>query len=111
MEYIESSFTPINLVSPDVPLPEVEDIWNIDTNGNNIAVKFTEALTGDPIDNEDAFVVTFQEYTMVPEGTLFEQIRTPTGVRKFISVEESVDLSDGTYSGVVCDEHGLRLGK
>ena len=111
MEYAELAFTPINLVDPGIPIPEVEDIWNIDTNGNNIAVKFTEALTGDPVDNDEAFVVTFQEYTMVPEGTLIEQTRTPTGVKKFISVDESVDLSDGTYSGVVFDNERLRLGK
>lgn len=111
MEYTELTFTPVNLVPPDVPVPEAEDIWNVDRRGNEIAIRFTEPLTGDPIGNDSAFVITFQEYDMVPEGTLFEQTRTPTGVRKFISVDESVDLSDGTYSGVVCDENGLRLGK
>lgn len=111
MEYIESAFTPTNLVKSDIPLPEVEDIWNLDTNGNEVAIRFTEALTVDPAGNEGAFTVTFNEYDKVPEGNLQEKLGVPTGTRAYVSIDETVDLSDGTYSDTVFDGEGLRLRK
>ena len=109
MEYTELAFTPINLASPETPVPEVVDIWNLDPDGTNIAVKFTEAIIGDLNGNETKFTITTQEYDMVPDGTLHESTRTGTGIKLYSSKEELIDLDSGTKDGIKFDGEVLSL--
>ena len=81
MEHTELAFTPVNLVPPNIPVPEVEEIWALDTNGTQLAMRFSHPLIGDLAGNEVAFTVTTQEYDMVPGGTLQEKARAGTGVQ------------------------------
>lgn len=109
MKYTELAFTPINLVAPEIPVPEVVDIWNLDSEGNNLAIQFTEAIIGDINGNETKFTITMQEYDMVPEGTLREATRTGTGIKIYSSEEELIDLNSGTKSGIEFDGSVLSL--
>lgn len=97
MEYTELAFTPVHLVPPDIPVPEATDIWNLDSRGNNIAIKFTEAIIENPAGNEDNFDVIFDEYDRVPEGTLSSKTRHGTGVKMYASYEEPIDMSSGEF--------------
>lgn len=70
------SFTPEHLVPSTTPAPEVDEIWNLDADGEQIAIRFTQPLIGDVIGNEDAFTISFDEYNYVPGGTTATVTRT-----------------------------------
>lgn len=102
MEYTELAFTPINLVAPEIPVPEAVAIWNLNSDGTELAIQFTEAIIGDLTGNGDKFTITMQEYDMVPGGTLHESTRTGTGIR--ISEDNDhiiiLELGTGNTTGI-----------
>ena len=100
MEATSISFTPQNLNPPVTPQPEVLSIRNLNSEGTEIAIEFTEALTGNPSGNESKFTITTQEYNMVPGGTLFSKTKTVTSIKGYSSAEEIIDLSSGSASGI-----------
>lgn len=79
-DQMQFAFTPENLNPPEIGAPEPVEIWNLDDEGTEIAIRFSEAITGDVSGNEDKFVVTTQEYDMVPGGVLSERAKTVLGV-------------------------------
>lgn len=109
MEATSLSFTPENLNPPVTPQPEVISIWNLNSEGTDIAIEFTEALTGNPSGNENKFTVTTQEYNMVPGGTLSSKIKAVTGIKGYSSAEEVIDLSSGSSSGISVSKDKLSL--
>ena len=109
VEATSFSFTPQNLNPPVTPQPEVISIWNLNSDGTEIAIEFTEALTGNPSGNEDKFTVTTQEYDMVPGGTLSSKVKAVTGVKGYSSAEEVIDLSSGSSSGISVSNGKLSL--
>jgi len=109
MEYTEWSFLPVNLAPPDIAVPEASEIWNMDTNGTRLAIRFTEAIVSNPSGNEDAFYVTFDEYDMVPEGTLHSKTRAGTGIKMYASHEETIDMSSGELSNVTASGNSMEL--
>ena len=109
VEATSFNFTPQNLNPPAIPQPEVVSIWNLNSGGTEVAIEFTEALTGNPSDNEDKFTVTTQEYNMVPGGTLSSRTKTVTGIKGYSSAEEIIDLSSGSASGISVNKGKLSL--
>lgn len=105
------AFVPENLNPPLIDPPEPVNVCNLDTHGTEVAIRFSDSLVGDASGNEDKFVVTTQEYDMVPEGTLSNVNKPVIRAYKYTSVESSLDLSDGTYERVVYDDGSLRLRK
>lgn len=109
MESTSVSFTPQNLNPPSIPQPEVLSIRNLNSAGTEIAIEFTEALTGNFNGNEDKFTITTQEYDMVPGGTLSSKTKTVTGIKGYSSAEEVIDLSSGSASGISANKDKLSL--
>ena len=109
MEAFSFTFAPENLVAPNIPAPEPIEAWNLDAEGTEIVVRFSEAITGDVSGNEDKFTVVTQEYDMVPGGTLAESTKVVTGVEIYATIEETVDLSSGTTNGIVVEGNKLSL--
>lgn len=60
------------------------------------------------IGNHDKFTISFNEYDMVPEGSLSRGTRSATGIEHYCSVDTDLDLERGVYDGIVFDE-GLCL--
>jgi hypothetical protein len=109
VEATSFSFTPQNLNPPAIPQPEVVSIWNLNSEGTEIAIEFTEALTGNPSGNESKFTVTTQEYNMVPGGTLSSRVKAVTGIKGYSSAEEIIDLSSGSATGISASKGRLSL--
>lgn len=110
MEAFSFTFAPENLVAPNIPAPEPIEAWNLDAKGTEIAIRFSEAITGDISANEDKFAITTQEYDMVPGGVLAEKPKVVTGIKGYASFDETVDLSACTMDGVAFDTNKLTLG-
>lgn len=82
MDGFDFTFTPENLVAPDIPIPEPVEAWNMDSEGTQIAVKFSESLVGDVsgitptplgykqrvIDCSDVVVTTLNQYSASYSG-------------------------------------------
>ena len=68
-------FTPTNLIPNDNVLPEVAEIWIINDNGTQVAIRFTEPLIAAPIETAEKFVVTISEPEYVPGGSLSRSIK------------------------------------
>lgn len=96
----EISFTPTNLKPPLVDPPEIVSAINQNADGTAMILRFSEAITGDLSGNESKFSVTDQEYDYVPGGALSAKAKTVTGVKEFTTVDENIDLSQGTFSGI-----------
>lgn len=93
-------FVPQNLIPSDVPLPEVESIWNINSIGTEVAVKFTEPLIVVPNESASKFIVTVPELDYVPEGPLNNNVKPVKSVRGYSGVEQLVELDRGTHNGL-----------
>lgn len=109
VESTKVSFTPQNLNPPATPQPEVESIWNLNSEGTEIAIKFTEAITGNPGGNEEQFTVITQEYDKVPEGTLYSKTKVVAGIKGYSGTEEIIDMSTGSGSGISSSDNKLSL--
>jgi len=109
VESTQLAFLPENLVPPKVDPPEPVEIWNLDEAGTQIAIRFTEALIGDPSANQEEFIITTQEYDMVPGGTLSNKTKAVTRIKGLASAEELVDLTSGVSSGISTDKNQLSL--
>lgn len=109
MQFTSISFKPQNLKPPAVPQPEVESIWNMNSQGTEIAIKFTEAITENPAGNEERFTVVTQEYDMVPGGTLHNHTKTVVGAKWYAGTEQVIDLSTGSGSGISSSNGELSL--
>lgn len=77
--------------------------------GRHIAIRFSEALTGDVSGNEACFTVTVPAYNMVPGGTIVDENRTVVSVERYASLTEQVDLSSGSFSSLEFSDGALRL--
>lgn len=102
-------FTPENLDAPDIPAPEVVSVRNLNSDGTEIAIEFTEALAGNLGGNEDRFIVTTKEYNMVPGGSLSNKTKNVIGVKVYSSAEELIDVSSGVASGISVSKGKLSL--
>lgn len=109
VESTKIQFTPNNLNPPEVPQPEVVSIRNIDSQGTEIAIEFTEAITGNPGGNESKFTIVTQEYNWVPGGSLSNTNKTVVDIKGYASAEEFVDLSSGSTSGISAANGRLSL--
>lgn len=109
VEATSVAFTPENLNPPDIPQPEVESIWNVDSQGTEMAIQFTEAIVGNPSGNEAKFTIVTQEYGWVPGGTLSEKNKKVVGAKGYASSEELIDLSSGSASGISAANGRLSL--
>lgn len=70
MESFSYAFAPENLEKVDIPLPEPVKVWNLDSEGAEVAIRFSQPLVGDIAGNEARIVVTGQTYDYVPGGDL-----------------------------------------
>lgn len=80
MDAFTFSFAPTNLVAPDIPVPEPVEAWNLDSEGTEVALRFSQSLVGDITGNETKITVTGQTYEYVPNGELESASRTVTAV-------------------------------
>lgn len=51
------------------------------------------------IGNHDKFIISFDEYDMVPEGSLSMGTRSATGIEYYCTSDTDIDLSSGSYDG------------
>lgn len=109
VEATSFSFTPQNLNPPAIPQPEVVSIWNLNSDGTEIAIEFTEDLTGNPSGNEDKFTVMTKEYNMVPGGTLQEKIKSPVGLSPYASYLRDLNLSSAHLDKLSFSNGALKL--
>lgn len=109
VEATSISFTPQNLNPPAVPQPEVVSIRNLNSEGTEIAVEFTEALTGSISDNESKFTITTKEYNMVPGGILSEKTRSPLSLSPYASYLRSPDLGSASLDKLSHSKGTLKL--
>ena len=63
------------------------------------------------IGNHDKFTISFDEYDMVPEGLLSRGTRSATGIEYFFTLNDDVDLSNGSYENTEYSELGICLTK
>lgn len=99
----EFTFTPIHLDGTDEYLPpEPVSVWNTNSDGTEIAIRFTYPITSELEDNADKFTVTIQEYNYYPGGTLSSVEKTVTSLKNtYCSAEESIDLSNGEFTDTI----------
>lgn len=109
MGSVEFTFTPTELVPPDVDPPVPTEVWNDDENGTVVKIRFTEAIVSDPAGNEEKFTIGASMYDMVPAGTLYDTIRSVSQVKPHATVESSIDLTSGTFDGTAIDGEVLTL--
>ena len=102
-------FTPQSLNPPQIPAPEPLSVWNLDTDGTRIAIKFTEDLIGDIPGNESAFNVSIQEYDKIPGGTLMDSSRGVIKTTGYTGAELLLDLSLGKGTGITSSKNKLSL--
>ena len=80
MDAFTFTFTPTNLVAPDISIPEPIEAWNTNAEGTDVALRFSQSLIGDITGNETKITVTGQTYEYVPDGELENASRTVTAV-------------------------------
>jgi len=66
--------------------------------GRGIRITFNQPITISASDYEH-FSIAFEEPIYVPGGALTEVTRTPDSIVRPYTVNETVDLTDGTFSG------------
>lgn len=90
--------------------PEPVYIWNTDSDGTEIAIRFSSPVTGDVSGNESNFTVTIQEYNYVPNGTISSSVKTVTNVSNdYCSAEEEINLSSGEFTHITYTNSGIKL--
>ena len=109
MEQVQFAFTPENLNPPQIDPPEPVEIWNLNDNGTLVAIKFSEALTGDPNGNEEKFTVTVPVYNYVPGGTISDTTKSVINTKMYAQAEETINLSSGSGSGITFSRNKLSL--
>ena len=76
-------------------------------NGEKVIVEFTQPLIGDiigtqsSVGNETKFLASFDEYTHVPEGSIFRTTRHVQSIEPYATVSELVNLDDGTKNNLM----------
>lgn len=110
MESWEIAFTPTGLVAPMVKPPVPVEAWNVDKNGTEIAIRFSEKIISGVNDSAESFAVLIPTYNMVPGGTIVNESRTVTSVGRYFGVSDEIDLASGELSSLEVDNGVLRLG-
>lgn len=107
----EFTFTPVHLDGTDEYLPpEPVSIWNTNSDGTEIAIRFTFPITSELEGNEDKFTTTIQEYNYYPGGTLTSVSKSVTSLKNtYCSAEDSIDLSNGEFTDTIFTNTGIRL--
>lgn len=103
------TFTPENLNPPQISAPEPIALWNMNSDGTRIAIRFSEALTGDTSGNESKFTIKMNEYDHVPDGTLSEKTRTVSSIEGYIGASVDIDLSLGEGTGLSLKKNKITL--
>ena len=120
MDAFTFTFTPENLVAPDIPVPEPIEAWNLDSEGTEVALRFSQSLVGDitgcetpigyiqkSIDLSEATITALNSYsssyspTKVADGNTSTYWRGTTAVNwiKFQLVEPKTITSIRMYMG------------
>lgn len=78
--------------------------------GRKIMIRFTQPLTGGISGNEARFRVSFDEYNMVPGGSLVKSTRQVVGLSSdYTSVDCLVDMQSGILVSTTMVDGELRL--
>lgn len=97
----------------DIPNAEAYLFYRIDTltaySSSAIFVYELELYEEVPTGNETKFTISFDEYNMVPGGSLSRVTRPSTRIEKYVSVDVIVVTSSGSYSGITDDSGVLML--
>lgn len=76
----ELSFIGVNLKAPDIPVPEPVSAWNTGVEGDEIAIQFSQPLTGDVSGDAASFQLSGFAYSYIPGGDLEPVSRSVTQV-------------------------------
>lgn len=105
----EVEFTPVNLVPNDNVLPEVVNMWNLNKEGTEVAIQFTEPLYEIPANSANKFIVTINEPEYAPGGPLSSSIKPVVTVKEYVGLDQSVELESGSLSGIRANDGSLSL--
>ena len=90
MDAFTFTFTPENLVAPDIAAPEPIEAWNTNAEGTEVAIRFSQALVGD-ITGYDTPVEYVQRSIDLSEATI-------TALNYYSSSNSPAKVSDGSIS-------------
>lgn len=76
MDAFAFTFTPENLEPPYIPVPEPIEAWNLNAEGTEIGIRFSQPLIGSISGNETKISVTGNTYNYIPDGELEDTSRT-----------------------------------
>ena len=102
-------FAPVALVAPNIPVPEPVKAWTMNSEGTEIALEFSEAITGRIDGNTDKFVIENKEYEMVPDGKLISCTKPVVDIDMYCAAEETIALSSGASAGLYSNGNILTL--
>ena len=90
MDAFTFTFTPENLIAPDIAAPEPIEAWNTNTEGTEVALRFSQPLVGD-ITGYDTPVEYVQRSIDLSEATI-------TALNYYSSSNSPAKVSDGSTS-------------
>lgn len=93
-----------------VKIVKVLNISSPSSDGTQIAIEFSEPITGDYTNPENIFTVKVKEYDMVPGGVLTEKTKKVLQITNQSSVNHLLNLSEGNLSGLQVTNNSLTLG-
>lgn len=89
------NFTLTNISNDTPQVIEPVEITNLNEEGTDIYIKFSDYLDENIDGVENDITVTVNEYDYYPGGTLSEQTKTVTDVIQYSSLDENIDLTSG----------------
>lgn len=112
-EYTAASSTTAQWYTFEIENTDAYLYYRIDTlttyTNSRVYIYELELYENIPIGNETKFTVSFDEYDMVPEGSLFRTTRHVTGMGCYCSSDTEIDFSSGSYNGIACERGIISL--
>lgn len=90
MDAFTFTFTPENLVAPDIPVPEPVEAWNLNAEGTEVALRFSQSLVGD-ITGYETPVAYVQKSIDLSSATI-------TALNSYSSTNSQTKVADGNTS-------------
>lgn len=108
MESWTITFTPEGLVAPTAEPPVPVEAWNIDPEGTQIAVRFSEAITAG-MNSTEGWSVAIHAYNYVPGGTVQTEERTIAELTGYAKVGQTLDMESAALTDTQASSGSITL--
>ena len=90
MSAFSFTFTPVNLVAPDISAPEPVEAWNLNAEGTEVALRFSQSLVGD--------ITGYETPLAYVQKSIDLSSATITALNSYSSTNSPTKVADGSTS-------------